>query len=564
MADGIVLDVGTGGSTLATDDAGVTGHVQIVKLALSADASAAPITADANGLEIQGAGTAGTAAGGVVTVQGAATGTAVPVSAASLPLPAGAATSANQTTEITALQIIDNTVAVFGTATYTEAISEGSVIGAVRRDADTTLVDLTNEIAPLQVDARGFLKVEAFSGETLPVSAASLPLPAGAATSAGQLAAGHAVDTELMAAAALADAASATPTTSSVGAVPLLMNATTLDRARAVVNALDSVGTGIAAAGLVGQLDDTATGAVTENQFAPVRISTRRALLVEGVASGTVVPVSGTVTATQTTAASLKAEVVGPTADNAANPTAKVSTLVGVALAAAPTRTEGNVNPLRLNLAGDVAVTLDSEAVVLGTGAATIGALTANQSVNVAQIAGTATVTGGVAGLQAVAGNVAHDAAVTANPLGIGAQMESMGDSAPLTRAGTDGDAVKLATTDGALYVIPTGPQTWSYHENSSSALTDTTVHAAPGAGLSLYITDVKFSTNAATAFSLLIEEGTTTTVLGPWYLEAVAGRGASINFSTPKKITANTLISVTTTGAIAHSIDILGFIAPG
>ena len=95
------------------------------------------------------------------------------------------------------------------------------------------------------------------------------------------------IDSELPAAAALADAAAAAPTTPTVGSIGLLMNATTVDRARAVVNALDSAGTGIAAAGLVGQLDDTATSAVTENQFAVARISTRRALLVEGVASGT-------------------------------------------------------------------------------------------------------------------------------------------------------------------------------------------------------------------------------------------------------------------------------------
>lgn len=70
---------------------------------------------------------------------------------------------------LTALQLIDNPVAVLGTDVYAEATSSGMVIGAVRRDADTTLVDTTNEIAPLQVDANGRLKVEAFSGETLPV-----------------------------------------------------------------------------------------------------------------------------------------------------------------------------------------------------------------------------------------------------------------------------------------------------------------------------------------------------------------------------------------------------------
>lgn len=74
---------------------------------------------------------------------------------------------------LTAAQLIDDTVATLGTTTYTEAATKGNIIGAVRRDADTTLVDTTNEVSPLQVDANGRLKVEAFSGETLPVSLTS-------------------------------------------------------------------------------------------------------------------------------------------------------------------------------------------------------------------------------------------------------------------------------------------------------------------------------------------------------------------------------------------------------
>lgn len=168
----------------------------------------------------------------------------------------------------------------------------------------------------------------------------------------------------------------------------------------------------------------------------------------------------------------------------------------------------------------------------------------------------------GVSAIQ-VQGTAAHDAATVGNPVLGGAQMETMADSAPGTRAGTDGDVVKLATSDGALYVIPTGPQTWAYHENSSSALTDTSVHAAPGAGLSLFVTDIVCSTGAATAFNVFFEEGAST-VLGPYYLEAVAGRGVAIHLGTPKKITANTALTVTTSAAIAHSIDVTGFIGPG
>lgn len=85
-------------------------------------------------------------------------------------LPTGASTLAEQQTQTTALQLIDNPVSVLGTATYTETTSSGFLMGAVRRDADTTLVNTTNEVAPLQVDANGRLKVEAFSGEALPIT----------------------------------------------------------------------------------------------------------------------------------------------------------------------------------------------------------------------------------------------------------------------------------------------------------------------------------------------------------------------------------------------------------
>lgn len=64
----------------------------------------------------------------------------------------------------TAVELIDDTVKVLGTDTYTEATSKGVVMGAVRRDADTTLANTTNEFTPLQVDANGYLKVEVFDG----------------------------------------------------------------------------------------------------------------------------------------------------------------------------------------------------------------------------------------------------------------------------------------------------------------------------------------------------------------------------------------------------------------
>ena len=106
--------------------------------------------------------------------------------------------------------------------------------------------------------------------------------------------------------------------------------------------------------------------------------------------------------------------------DTAVANTTNIGALVAVANAAAPTRTESFLGSLRTTLTGDLAVTLDSEAVVLGAGAAVIGALTANQSVNAAQWGGTTVVNGGVAGIVAVGGNVANAVAATANPVPVG------------------------------------------------------------------------------------------------------------------------------------------------
>lgn len=169
-----------------------------------------------------------------------------------------------------------------------------------------------------------------------------------------------------------------------------------------------------------------------------------------------------------------------------------------------------------------------------------------------------------VSGQVTAVGPVAHDSAISGNPLGLSGVSQDIDSSAPPNRVTAEGEVTRLATDrDGVLFAHPHGPQIWSYHENSSSQLTDTEVAASPGAGLSLYVTDIVFSTGAATAFNIFFEEGAST-VLGPWYLEAINGRGAHIKFGTPKKITPATALTVTTSAAIAHSIDVTGFIAPG
>ena len=174
-----------------------------------------------------------------------------------------------------------------------------------------------------------------------------------------------------------------------------------------------------------------------------------------------------------------------------------------------------------------------------------------------------ATVTQGPAGTAwEVIGDVAHDVAAPANPVLIGAQMETMADSAPGTRSGTDGDATKFATADGALFVIPTGAQIFTLH--ATGVQTGVQIHAAPSSGLSCYITAISFSIGAATASSIKVLNNGGSDFWGPHYLEAVNGRGLHVTFPTPLKGTAATRIDVTTTGAATQTVDIQGFIAPG
>lgn len=103
---------------------------------------------------------------------------------------------------------------------------------------------------------------------------------------------GHLGITPFVSSAALADTRSNSPNqvtgVSSVGAAtmptsveyPYLFNGTTWDRPRSIITGTDSIGTGIAAAGILAQLDDTSPSTVTENQFGNLRLTPNRSLMV--------------------------------------------------------------------------------------------------------------------------------------------------------------------------------------------------------------------------------------------------------------------------------------------
>lgn len=124
--------------------------------------------------------------------------TAIPVTATNLDVQSGGADLATSTQAgaiQTAVELLDDTVATLGTTTYAEAVNKGLVVGAVRRDANTTLVGTTNEVAPLQVNATGDLKVQQI-----------LALPTGANVIGGVTMAAHATTSPAKARDVAADA----------------------------------------------------------------------------------------------------------------------------------------------------------------------------------------------------------------------------------------------------------------------------------------------------------------------------------------------------------------------
>lgn len=62
----------------------------------------------------------------------------------------------------------------------------------------------------------------------------------------------------------------------SVGSI--IYNGSTYDRNRSIVNATNSIGTGIVASGILAQFDDVSPTAITENQFGNIRMSANRNL----------------------------------------------------------------------------------------------------------------------------------------------------------------------------------------------------------------------------------------------------------------------------------------------
>ena len=160
-----------------------------------------------------------------------------------------------------------------------------------------------------------------------------------------------------------------------------------------------------------------------------------------------------------------------------------------------------------------------------------------------------------------VSGDVAHDSADAGEPVKIGAKAVLFNASAPPNAAAAENDRVNaIADEYGRIYVETVHPNYFDISVDYATAQTNATIKAAPGAGLSLYLTDIIIS-NGATAGNITLLDGSGGTVLIEIY-PAING-GCSTNLRTPIKLTANTLLAITSTSCTTHSITVCGFTAP-
>ncbi len=263
----------------------------------------------------------------------------------------------------------------------------------------------------------------------------------------------------------------------------------------------------------------------------------------------TVLDTTSTTAVTQATAANLNATVVGTgtfvtqsavtsvaqdasfISQEATTSGIKGITLFGAVTTAKPTYTTLKSDALSLDVNGLLRVSLADTPANTNKFLVTPDsvALPANQSVNMAQVAGTNTVTAGVAGTQAVGGNVATNVAIGTNPINVGAQAISSENTAVT--------ATRMAqlVTDlvGKLIVLPyANPENFVSGRATATDTTSTSLLGAPAAGLRNYVTQITVWNSSATNTYIKIQDGSGGTEL--YDIPCPATGGATLTLPVP------------------------------
>jgi hypothetical protein len=177
------------------------------------------------------------------------------------------------------------------------------------------------------------------------------------------------------------------------------------------------------------------------------------------------------------------------------------------------------------------------------TGAAATGSIKVDGSAVTQPISGTVTAVGAAA----------HDAAATGNPVMLAARANLNEPTAV-----QDADAVYLwADQFGRLVVVDGHPNDEAPVTLNATASGDSTVIAAPGAGVSLHICKCSVHNRSASPIVVALRDGTAGTIR--WRAELAAdGGGSIIDFGNRGwKLTANTLFAVNLAGASDVDVNV-------
>ncbi len=472
------------GSTTA-----VTGNVTVVQG-----------TATSLNAAVVGTGTAGTAAGGVLTVQGVASMTKLLVTPDSVALPANQSVNVSQINAVTPLMGNGTTgtgsqrVTIASDNTPFHVINDASsaVIGHVITDTGSTTA-VTGNVTVVQTTGTSLHAVLDTTSTTAVTQATAANLNAAVV---GTGTAGSAAGGVLT----IQGVASMTKLLVTPDSVALPANQS--------VNVAQIAGTNTVTGGVAGII---AVGGNVANA---------------ATATANPVPVGGTFVTSPTTLTTGQTATMQFTA--AQNIKNDVTTIAGTA--ADTNSGNKSAGTLRVVLATDQPQ-LTNKLLVTPD---------ANSAINLAQVNGTTTVNGGsAAGILAVGGPNATNVAITGNPTNNGAQGVSSENAAVTT-----GRAVQLvADLVGKLIVLPYANPENFVSGAITSAMTGTTTTsliAAPASGLRNYITQITVSNGSTTVSTdILIQDGSggTTLYVVPAPAAAVAttgGGGGTFVFPTP------------------------------
>ena len=530
------------------------------------------------------------------------TGATWAITVASLPLPSGAATSGNQVTELASLASIDGKTPALG-----QALAAASVPVVLTAAQLSTLTPLAT-VAATQ------------SGTWNVGLTGTVALPTGASTEAKQ-------DTGNSSLSSLDGKTPALGQALAAASVPVVLTASqlsTLTPPAAIsgfaTSAKQDTGN-VSLASIDGKITAVNTGAVVVSSSAlPSGAATAAkqpaigtagtpssdVVSIQGVASGTVVPISdGGVSLTVDNAGTFAVQAVCTNAGTFLVQAAQSGTWT-VGLSAAQTldtvTTVGTVTTVstvtNLSQLGGVAIAMGTGARSTGTQRVTIatddvvpasqsgtwtvglsagtngiGKLTANAGVTIgaveiaaAQTLATVTTVGTVTTCSTVTtvstltgGGVAHDGADSGNPHKIGAKAVAGVSGQTKVAAGDRTDL--LAGVDGLLVI-----QLNCSKEDIVSgvaAITDgsnTSVIAQQGIGIKTYITDIIIANTSATAVTVDIRDGVGGSVKATFPAPANTG-GVVHSFKTPIPFTAGTEVCADPSAAVSTvTVTLVGF----